>query len=104
MACWENPRPSDLEKCKSFIDWWMHKDMDSMLQLWGAKYNEQAQSNPIMVQRSVYDQLEEQFTKNDVYYICAKQGIKTPIRRIIFDWNKLGYITKIDKEHFQKKK
>lgn len=103
MACWENPRPSDLEKCKSFIDWWMHKDMDSMLQLWGAKYNEQAQSNPIMVQRSVYDQLEEQFTKNDVYYICAKQGIKTPIRRIIFDWNKLGYITKIDKEHFQKK-
>jgi len=104
MACWETPRASDLEKCKSFIDWWMHNDMDSMLQLWGAKYNEQAQSNPIMVQRSVYDQLEEQFTKNDVFYICAKQGIKTPIRRIIFDWNKLGYITKIDKEHFQKKK
>lgn len=104
MALWETPRPSDLEKCKSFINWWMHKDIESMMTLWATKYNEQMQTNPIMVQRSVYDKLEETFTKNDVYVVCTKQGIKTPIRRILFDWKKLGYVESIDKEKFKKKK
>lgn len=99
---WENPRPSDLEKCKAFIDWWMHKDLENMLKLWGAKYNEQAIGNPVAVQRTVYDALDANFTKNDVYTVCAKQGIKTPVRRILFDWSKLGYITKLDKEHYKK--
>ena len=99
---WENPRPSDLEKCKVFIDWWMHKDPENMLKLWGAKYNEQAIANPVAVQRTVYDALEANFTKNDVFTVCAKQGIKTPVRRILFDWSKLGYITKLDKEHYKK--
>lgn len=104
MALWETPRPTDLEKCKSFVNWWMHKDIENMMQLWAAKYNEQMVSNPILVQRSVYDQLNDVFTKNDVYLICAKQGIKTPIRRIIFDWKKLGYIVKEDKDNYKKKK
>lgn len=103
MALWETPRKSELDKCKSFINWWMHKDIESMMTLWGQKYNEQVQQNPIMVQRSVYDQLEDSFTKSDVYVVCMKQGIKTPIRRIIFDWKKLGYVEKLDKEHFKKK-
>lgn len=104
MALWENPRATDLEKCKKFVDWWMHKDIESIMGLWATKYNEQMQTNPIMVQRSVYDQLNETFTKNDVYVVCTKQGIKTPIRRIIFDWKKLGYIEATDKENFKKKK
>lgn len=103
MALWENPKTTDLAKCTAFINWWMHKDLESMMTLWGAKYNEQMQVNPIMVQRSVYDQLNETFNKNDVYVICMKQGIKTPIRRIIFDWKKLGYIEKIEKDSYKKK-
>lgn len=103
-GCWENPRPSDLEKCKAFIWWWMHKDLECMLKLWGAKYNEQTDVSPIMVQRNVYSSLEEEFTKNDVYVVCMKQGIKTPVRRIIFEWKKLGYIETQDKEHYKKKK
>ena len=104
MGLWENPRPSDLEKCKSFVWWWMHKDIDCMLKLWGRRYNEQTDVSPVIVQRSVFDTLEECFTKNDVYVTCLKQGIKTPVRRIIFDWKKLGYIEQQDKEHFKKKK
>lgn len=104
VGLWENPRPSDLEKCKSFVWWWMHKDIECMLKLWGAKYNEQADVSPVIVQRSVFDTLEECFTKNDVYVTCLKQGIKTPVRRIIFDWKKLGYIEQQDKEHFKKRK
>lgn len=104
MGLWENPTKQNLEKCKSFVDWWMHKDLESMLRLWGKKYNEQTDNaNPVKVQRSVFDQLGESFTKNDVYSVCIKQGIKTPVRRTIFDWKKLGYIESIDKEHFKKK-
>ena len=104
VGLWENPRQSDLEKCKSFIWWWMHKDIDCMLKLWGKRYNEQTDVSPVIVQRSVFDQLDDCFTKNDVYVTCMKQGIKTPVRRIIFDWKKLGYIEQKDKEHFKKKK
>lgn len=107
MICyglWENPRQSDLKKCCDFIDWWMHKDIESMLKLWGSRYNEQTDVSPIAVQRTVFDKLEETFTKNDVYVVCMKQGIKTAVRRILFDWKKLGYVEKLDKEHYKKKK
>lgn len=103
-GCWENPRHSDLEKCKQFIDWWMHKDIESMLGLWGTKYNEQTDTSPVVSQRTVFDQLEDTFNKNDVYVVCLKQGIKTPVRRILFDWKKLGYIEKIEKEVYKKKR
>lgn len=103
-GCWEKPRESDLEKCKAFVWWWMHKDIECMLKLWGARYNEQTDVSPIMVQRTVFSALDEQFTKNDVYTVCLKQNIKTPVRRIIFEWKKLGYIEQKDKENFTKKK
>lgn len=103
-GCWETPRPSDLEKCKAFVWWWMHKDLDCMLKLWGARYNEQTDVSPVMVQRTVYSGLDDTFTKNDVYVICMKQGIKTPVRRIIHEWKKLGYIEAVDKENYKKKK
>lgn len=101
---WEKPRQSDLEKCKAFIWWWMHKDIDCMLKLWGSRYNEQTDVSPVMVQRTVFDNLEDSFAKSDVYTVCLKQGIKTPVRRIIHDWRKLGYIEQLDKEHYKKKK
>lgn len=100
---WETPRPSDLAKCCTFIYWWMHKDIESMLKLWGSRYNEQTDTSPISVQRSVFDKLDETFTKNDVYVVCLKQGIKTPVRRILFEWKKQGYVVQQDKEHFKKK-
>lgn len=105
MICyclWEKPRASDLEKCCQFIDWWMHKDLENMMKLWGAKYNEQTDVMPHVVQRTVFDTLGESFDRNDVYNVCTKQGIRTPVRRIIHDWKKLNYIKQIDKEHFSK--
>ena len=103
-ALWEKPRESDLKKCVPFIDWWMHRDLECILNLWGARYNEQTDVSPKVVQRTVFDGLPDEFSKNDVYVVCMKQGIKTPVRRIIFDWKKLNYITQADKEHFKKVK
>lgn len=107
MICyclWENPRQSDLEKCCDFIDWWMHKDLENIMNLWGAKYNEQTDVVQHVVQRTVYDALGDKFSRDDVYVVCVKQGIKTPVRRIVHDWKKLGYIEVVDKEHYVKVK
>lgn len=98
------PTHRDLEKCKEFVRWWMHQDLSAILKLWGQKYNEQADVAEVFVQRSLFSSLGETFSRNDMYVSCMKQGIKTPIRRIVFEWKKLGYIEQIDKENFKKKK
>lgn len=100
---WETPRESDLKKCIPFIEWWMEKDIENMLKLWGAKYNEQAEENPVTVQRTVFTALGKEFTRADVFNVCIKQGIKTPVRRIIHEWLKMGYIDKQDKESYKKR-
>lgn len=104
MCFWKKPNKRELDKCATFVDWWMHRDIENMLKLWGAKYNEQADTAPKLVQRTVFDQMPQTFGRSDVYIVCTKQGIKTPVRRIIFDWKKLGYIEQIDKDTFKKKK
>ena len=104
MTLWENPRPSDLEKCKSFIWWWMHQDIKMMLKLWGDKYNALQQDVTKQSQPFVFEQLADKFNRNDVYVVCTKQGIRTPIRRILFDWKRLGFVKQIDKDNFEKSK
>lgn len=97
-------KKTDLEKCKEFVWWWMHQDIENMIKLWGAKYNEEADTAPNLTQRTVYSELGDTFTRNDIYAVCLRQGIKTQIRRIVFDWKKQGFIEAIDKETFKKVK
>lgn len=104
MCLWDKPRQQDLEKCKSFVRWWMERDIENMLKLWGEKYNAQTESAPKLAQRTVFNELPDKFNRNDVYVVCMKQGIKTPIRRIIFDWKKMNYVEQQDKDTFIKKK
>lgn len=101
---YKKPKKSDLEKCKEFVWWWMHQDIENMIKLWGAKYNEEADAAPNLTQRTVYSELGDTFTRNDIYAVCLRQGIKTQIRRIVFDWKKQGFIEPIDKETFKKVK
>lgn len=101
---YKKPKKSDLEKCKEFVWWWMHQDIENMIKLWGAKYNEEADTAPNLTQRTVYSELGDTFTRNDIYDVCLRQGIKTQIRRIVFDWKKQGFIEPIDKETFKKVK
>lgn len=105
MCLWPNgPRKRDLDKCAEFIKWWMERDLESTLKLWGAKYNEQADTTPTLVQRTLFNELPETFSKSDMYILCMRQGIKTPLRRITFEWKKLGYIEQLDKDSYKKKK
>lgn len=102
MCLWEHPKKNDLDKCAEFVRWWMDRDLECMLKLWGKKYNDQADTAPTLVQRTVFDELGDTFSKNDIYVVCMKQGIKSPIRRITYDWKKLGYIEKVDKDIYKK--
>ena len=103
-ALWEKPRVSDLEKCIPFIKWWMEHDIESSLKLWGNRYNAETQEQPFTPQRSLFNDLADAFTVNDVYAQCVRQGIKTPVRNIIYQWNKLGYVKKLSKTEYEKVK
>ena len=101
-ALWENPRESDLKKCIPFIEWWMEQDLENSLALWGSAYNNTVEDTPNLVQRSLFNQLGDTFTKQDVYVLCMKQGIKTPVRQIVYQWAKLDYVRKLDKNNYEK--
>lgn len=101
-ALWEHPRKSDLEKCIPFIRWWMDNDLESSLKLWGTRYNNDVEDMPNLNQRSLFTELGKAFSKSDVYALCVRQGIKTPVRQIIFQWVKLGYVKKTGKGEYEK--
>lgn len=101
-ALWERPREKDLRSCIPFIDWWMEKDLESSLGLWGARYNTETETAPNLYQRSIYSQLSPTFTKEDVYSICKRQNILSPVRTIIYQWTKLGYVKKVGKNEYEK--
>ena len=101
-ALWENPRESELRKCIPFIEWWMQQDLENCLKLWGSAYNNAVEDTPNLTQRSLYNQLGSKFTKNDLYVLCMKQGIKTPVRQIVHQWAKLGYVKKVTKSDYEK--
>lgn len=101
-ALWEKPRESDLKKCIPFIRWWMNEDLENSLKLWGNRYNNEVEDAPNLNQRSLYAELSQAFTKNDVYRHCVRQGIKTPVRQIVYQWIKLGYVKKTGKDEYEK--
>lgn len=99
---YEQPRKADLENCAKFVNWWMHRDLESSLKLWAEKYNSLTDTHQDVPQRSVFDQLGEVFSREDVYVLVTKQYIKTPLRMIIYQWTKMGFIEKIDAKQFRK--
>lgn len=72
----------------NFVAWWMRQDIESSMRLWAQKYNEVAEPEKGFYNRNVYAQLPEEFTKNDLYAICKKEGIKTRLKQIIYSWKK----------------
>lgn len=107
MICtqlWESPRQSDLKKCCPFIKWWMDADIENMMKLWGKVYNEVAQDEPQLQQKSLYTALPSTFDKNDIMAQCMKAGIKTPVRIIVFNWKKFGFVRKEGKKFIKTKK
>ena len=91
------PKVGQREKkiISNFVAWWMRQDIESSMALWAQKYNEVAEPEKGFYNRNVYAQLEEEFTKNDLYVVCKKEGIKTRIKQIIYQWKKTKHIVEI---------
>ena len=87
-----------------FVKWWMEVDIENMLRLWGAKYNEQSQVMPKLYQRNAYDSLKDEFTRNDLYLVMKQQGIQSPVKTIVYQWKREGYIQQVSKDTFKKTK
>lgn len=105
MICttlWAAPTKKQLESCIPFIKWWMNVDLEASLDLWGARYNNATEEIPNLAQRNIYTSLPQNFSKSDVYQLCAKQGVKTPVRMIIHQWRKINAIQELAKNEYQK--
>ena len=101
---WDKPRESDLKKCIPFIEWWMEQDIEGSMKLWGQRYNDEAQDSPNLYNRNIFNELPQTFSKNDVYAVCVRQGIKSPVRKVISNWKKFGYIEKTGDNEYTKTK
>lgn len=102
MCLWEKPRKTDLEKCVKFIDWYMHRDLEEMLRLWGEAYNGIEDAAVHVPQRNLFGELPDTFTTNDVYTLCLKHNIGTPVRRILFEWRRIKVVERVDKKTYKK--
>lgn len=82
-----------------FVDWWMHQDIECTLVLWGKKYNEVVEGTKTenISQRNVFAQLKDEFTIDDLYVVCKREGIKTQIRKIIYQWKTGKHIEVLEK-------
>ena len=75
-----------------FVAWWMRQDIAASLTLWAQKYNEVAQPQKGFYNRNIFAQLGDEFDKNDLYLICKREGVKTRIKQIIYQWKKSKHI------------
>ena len=98
----EQPRKVDLENCSKFVAWWMRRDLENSLKLWGERYNSLTETQVEVPQRKVFAMLGDEFTRNDVYTVLTKQMIKTPVKMIIYQWSKLGFIEKAGDNSYRK--
>ena len=90
----------------------MDNDIENMMRLWGKAYNDIAQDTPNLPQKSLFQSLADEFSKEDVMTQCMRLGIKTPVRNITSQWQSSATFRlfprvtirrrKMKKEHLQK--
>ena len=93
-----------IETIKRFVKWWMHVDIENMLKMWGAKYNEQNTHMPNLYNVNVFNSLKEEFTKNELLVVMKQQQVKSKVANVIWQWSKYGFIEKLGDDKFKKTK
>lgn len=71
-----------------FVYWWMHQDIECSMRLWGKKYNDVVENATVesLRNRDVFAQLKDEFSLDDLYVVCKREGIKTRLKQIIYQW------------------
>lgn len=93
-----------VETIKQFVMWWMHVDIENMLKMWGAKYNEQNTHLPNLYNVNVFNSLKDEFTKNELLVVMKQQQVKSKVSNVIWQWSKYGFIEKLGDDKFKKTK
>ena len=88
-----------------FVSWFMEHDLNETLSLWQRQYNEVYNDNPVKIyQKGVFETVGDVFTKVDVFTACKKCLVKSPVKKVISDWIRLGAIEKISVDQYKKTK
>lgn len=88
-----------------FVSWFMEHDLNETLSLWQRQYNEVYNDSPAKIlQKGVYETVGDVFTKVDVFTACKKCLVKSPVKKVISDWIRLGAIEKISVDQYKKTK
>ena len=102
MCLWDSPGKSQLKKCAKFIDWYMHRDIEEMLKLWGQAYNRIEDTATHIVQKNLYNELPDEFTQSELIVTSTKLNVQSTPRLIICRWKKLGLIEKTTEKTYRK--
>ena len=90
-----------------FTTWVAEYVFQNQMTLFGNKFEEVAQSQLVMNERkscvvSLLQQLPEQFTKNELMALRARNGQSTRVDMVLNRWKSSGFITQVDKTTYKK--
>ena len=101
-ALYPNLNKRAMETIKHFVAWWMRVDIENMLRLWGAKYNEQNEHAPNLYNINVFSSLKQEFTRNELLVVMKQQGVKSRVSNVLWQWKKAGFIEKLNNDTYKK--
>lgn len=90
-----------------FASWVAEYVFQNQMTLFGNKFEEVAQSQLVMNERkscvvSLLQQLPEQFTKNELMALRARNGQSTRVDMVLNRWKSSGFISQVDKTTYKK--
>ena len=95
-------KKAEKEICK-FIEWWMPIDLEGIMDMFADKYNEIADKGSVKLsQKGVFELLDNEFDKSDVFAACKRLGKKTPVKVIIYNWKKIKAIKELEDGKYMK--
>ena len=105
-CCWNQVREQEKRVIKAFITWFMDRDLEESLKMFGEKYNKLQNEATVESKRhqGLFESLGDEFTKNDVIEQCMKQGVHSKVKVIIYRWKKDKVITKVNNDTYKKLK
>lgn len=101
-ALYPNLNKRAMDTIKNFVAWWMRVDIENMLRLWGAKYNEQNEHAPNLYNINVFSSLKQEFTRNELLVVMKQQGVKSRVSNVLWQWKKAGFIEKLNQDTYKK--
>lgn len=101
-ALYPNLNKRAMDTIKNFVAWWMRVDIENMLRLWGAKYNEQNEHTPNLYNINVFSSLKQEFTRNELLVVMKQQGVKSRVSNVLWQWKKAGFIEKLNQDTYKK--